>query len=303
VQQLAAISDAPPASAPLAALYGARAAQDSMATGQAWLTMADPMRALAAWVPALPQTTDPNLLRQAADLALQAGEPALARSTLERLLSLNPGDSRTQLQLGILLAAVHDQAAEPHLRAAAQQPAYTALAMAVLDAMRRSTPAVAWALVEHGQWAQAELAFIDAAADAPVSALLLAGLAVARDYQGKDGGAWIERAVALGPDSAAVRALQSTHLRLTGDLEGSLQAQITAAGLAPDSPAILAGLAAAYQRAGDLEAARRWSSAAVALAPDDPRYAALHESVAQAESAALAALIDALGSGTSAGAR
>lgn len=292
----------PPASARLAALYRARAAHESAAVGYAWLVMADPARALAAWTPILSQSTDPDLLRQAADLALQTDGPALAQATLERLLQLDPGNSRAHLQLGLLVAATNPGTAESHLQAAANEAAYAELAPAVLEAARQSAAAAGWALMQHELWAQAEVAFMQAIAEAPSSPLLLAGLALARDYQGKDGGVWIERAAALGPDIAAVRALQSTHLRLDGDLAGSLQAQITAAGLAPDSPAILAGLAAAYQRTGDLEAARRWSSAALALAGDDPRYSALHESLSQAESAALAALIDALGSGASAGA-
>jgi Flp pilus assembly protein TadD len=237
-----------------------------------------------------------------AGTAVQAGDPALARRALAEAVSRNPNDANTQLDLGLLLAAIAPGEAAVHLSAAAGEPAFAGLALPVAEALARGPEAAGWALFARQQWSYAELAFLQAAGGPGLSPVAQAALALSRDYQGKDGRAWMDRAVLQAPGEAQVRAIQAIHLRLSGNLEASLTAQQRATSLAPDSPAMLAGLGAAYQRLGQLEEARVWFERAQALAGDDLRIQAMLNSAAQSEAAALDALLDDLAASTAPGA-
>jgi tetratricopeptide (TPR) repeat protein len=282
----------PPREAALTRLYQARAAGDAELESRLWLQLGDPVRGLEAAARALPVARDPALLTWIAAEATASGDPALAQAALERWLALDPADAGAHLALGILLAPVAPGQAAIHLQRAAQSPDLEAVALAINRAAQISPEAVGWALFERKLWPQAELAFTQAAANPALAAEALAALALSRDYQSKDGALWMARALAQSPENANVRAMQGIHLRLQGDLEGSLQALMIAADLAPESAPILAQLGAAWQQRGDLDEALRWYEQALARAGGDPRYQALVDSLLRTQDSALDAILE-----------
>lgn len=292
-EPLASVS---PPGHPLLALYQTRIAGTALSEGQAWLNAGDSARAVEAWdaITAL-DTAETPLLSIMAVEALNAGEYGLARDALQTIVSRNPSDHAAQFSLGLLLAAAGSDGAANALQTASAEPAFREPALAVRGALVAEAPErLGWALFAGRYWPHAELAFTRAAALPSFSAAGMAALAVSREFQGKDGGLWMERALSAGPSDAGVWALEAVHLRLAGDFPGSLSAAQRAAALASESPAMLAQLGAAYERLGELDDARTWYDRAQALANGDPRYEALAAAAAQSEDTALAALLDAL---------
>lgn len=281
---------------PLTALMRARASENLLGAGRAWLGAGDSLRAVGAWAGAPSfETAETPLLRIMAEEALAAGNPGLARDALEAMVARDRNDLPAQFALGLLLAAAGGDEAAAYLRAASAEPALAPSAQPILAALTADSPLrVGWALFAGHFWAQAEIAFTRAAAGPAFTALDRAALALSRDYQGKDGDRWMNRALSAAPGDAGIWALQAMHLRLRGDREGSLSAARRAAALAPESPAMLAQLGAAYQRVGRLSEARTWYERARALAGGDPRYEQLAAAAAQTGDAALDALLEAL---------
>ncbi|MBL8146168.1 MAG: hypothetical protein JNL34_07270 [Anaerolineae bacterium] len=280
----------------LLALYRAHSSGSALSEGRAWLNAGDSARAVEVWsgISALDATETP-LLSVIAVEAFNAGDYGLARAALQTIVVRDPADHAAQFSLGLLLAAAGSHGATAALQAASAQPALREQAQAMLGAPVDQAPErLGWALLAVRYWPYAEMALTRAAAAPGFSAAGMAALAVSREYQGKDGGLWMERALNAGPDDAGVHALRTVHLRLRGDYAGSLIAAQRAAALAPGSPAMLAQLGAAYERLGELDNARTWVERAQALANGDPRYEDLAAAMAQTEDAALSALLDAL---------
>jgi tetratricopeptide (TPR) repeat protein len=123
------------------------------------------------------------------------------------------------------------------------------------------------------------------------AALALAYAGLARDRQGKDGGAQIARAVSLDRQNAQVRYLEGLHWRQVGNYQASLSALVQATALDPENPALYAELASAYRLLGDLDAAERWYMQAVSVSNGDPRW----QTVLDAFRAERGALLEQLG--------
>ncbi|MEP7290878.1 MAG: tetratricopeptide repeat protein [Chloroflexota bacterium] len=229
--------------------------------GDLWRSAGDLTQAVAYW-----ETAEPTapVLRDLAQAYIELQRWSNAESALQRLLPLLPPGasdrSWAQFQLGLIRAAYNPASARDLLRAA--QPAYgdsVTTLLPLLEATDDPTR-IGIALANAGLWSYAELAF-SAAADPLASAY--AGLA--RDMQGKDGGAWIENALAFAPENPQVYFLHGLHLRLKFDFAGSLQAITQAVALDPENPALYAELGRAYQLSGDLVSAERWLKFAVTL--------------------------------------
>ena len=245
--------------------------------GDLWRESGDITRALPYWRAAAQGGHDIILLRDIAQASIDIQDWASANDALAHLVSLTPYDPWVNLQLGLIQAAVSPDTAIEHLTIAASESAYVPITGQLTEVLNSSSSDPAFGLsvgsimAEHDMWAFAELAFIHAASVQPMPEAL-AYVGFARDMQGKDGGAWIEDAVAFAPNNPTARLLQGLHLRQIGDYENSLDALITAAALDPENPVMYAELGTAYQLSGDLSSARYWLEQAVTISDNDPRF-------------------------------
>ncbi len=246
------------------------------AAGEMTYTLGDHRRAAAYWA-AIPVSDIPqSVRRQVAAIAVELQDWTALVPALERLLAAAPDDAWAHYQLGWLLAVTNPAAALPHLQAAARAPAYRDTALELLSLIQTADAhlpiQIGLLLAERGQWPQAEYAFKQAAATDGPLAEALAYTAVARDQQGKDGSAAIQRALDLAPDNALVHFLDGLHQRLTGNLTASLKAFQLAAALNPVNPAYAAELGTAYWLADNLIEAEVWYQRAVTLSGADSRF-------------------------------
>jgi tetratricopeptide (TPR) repeat protein len=131
---------------------------------------------------------------------------------------------------------------------------------------------VGFALAQAELWPYAELAFQHATNVNPDYAEAQAYVGLARDRQGKDGDAWVARALTLDQQSDTVRFIQGLHLRQKQDFAGSLEAFVLAVALNPQNPAYYAELGTAYRLADDMDNAERWLQVAVDVSNRDPRF-------------------------------
>jgi len=262
--------------------------------GDLWREAGDLDQALAYWqAAAINGGMDPTLFRSLADAALELQRWPIARDALSRLAILDPDDRRTQFELGLLLASLRSHEAAAHLQAAALDAAYRPLSHQLIAALDDADPASALAvgavLAEHSLWQYAELAFVQAAA-LTMAPEAFASVGWARAQQGKNGAAWLERALALEPANPRVRALHGLYLRQMGNYVASADALAMAAALDPSNPTWYAELGAAHQLLGDLPAASYWLERAAAVSGRDPRFVALLDALTGAEDALLQAL-------------
>jgi Tfp pilus assembly protein PilF len=99
-----------------------------------------------------------------------------------------------------------------------------------------------------------------------------AWLAETKQHLGQDGGGELERAVALAPFSANVRALYGLYWKRQDEPQKALAQFQWAAVIEPQNPAFLAALGDAYAFAGDLPPAMGAYIHAAELAPADVGY-------------------------------
>jgi tetratricopeptide (TPR) repeat protein len=169
--------------------------------GDLWYEAGDLTQALPYWVAASAELPDdPLLARHLAEayLALQRWPDAVDQ--LEHLVAIDSTDAWAHYHLGMLRTAFDPQAAVQHLQMVASVPDYSPIAVPLLEALAgaQNDPLVGmpvgFALVQGELWPYAELAFQHAANVDPNYAAAQAYVGLARDRQGKDGGAWIARA-------------------------------------------------------------------------------------------------------------
>lgn len=253
--------------------------------GDLWREAGDRTQALSYWQAAARMNAEPTILRDIAQTALELQDWASARDALDQIVSQSSQDRWANLQLGLLLSVIAPAEAAHSLTVAAGENAYASLAADVMDTLDEAdsmrTLHLGRVLAEHALWSFAELAFSTAAEQghAPEA---IAYTGFARDWQGKDGSGWIDRAVALAPDNATVRLLQGLHLRQNNAYDDSLQAMIMAVRLDPSNAVLYAELGTAYQLVGDYSQARRWIGEALALT-DDERYQRMLDTLTASE--------------------
>jgi tetratricopeptide (TPR) repeat protein len=233
--------------------------------------------ALAHWEAA--GSDDPVRTLQLAQAYLELQRWPAAIDALERLIAFDADDRWANFQLGTLLAASDPRRAEVHLRAAAHSPRYEAAAIDLLASLHSESAAdvppglrAGLALARGRLWPQAELAFRYVASVESSDPVALAYTGWAREQQGKEGGSWLERAVAMGPEQPQVYYLYGLYLRRWGEYEASLEALRRAILLDPDNPAYYAELGSAYRLLFDHEQAEHWLRVAVAASGNDPQF-------------------------------
>lgn len=263
---------------PVQALYAIEAGetQTGLDAGSLRYRLGDISGAVAAWE----RVTQPDaaLLSDLARGQMALGRWDDAQTTLRSLVALEPTQAWAQAQLGMLLASYQPDVARAAFAAVGQEPIYADLAAALESALTlyADDPLLSMrlgtVLADNGEWAFAELAFSRAARDLEPFPEALVYQGLAREMQGKAGGAWVTRAVALAPEDARVRYLQGVYLRAAGDPLAAVDALAQAITIESQNPLLYAELGSAYRDLRDLEQAERWLQAALAVSGNAPRY-------------------------------
>jgi tetratricopeptide (TPR) repeat protein len=210
------------------------------------------------------------------------GDVEAERAALQNQLLLKPEDAPAQYRLGLLLSLVDINIALTHLQLASQlDPEYAP----VFETLRSTfnlaelSPTETGRLVPLGrglglvgEWTLAARAFQSAVDSDAGNAEAWAWLGEAKQHLGQDGGADLNQALALNPESVVVRGLRSLYWKRLGNDRQALAEVQAATTLEPDNPAWKSSLGETYARLGDLIAALASYQRATELAPSDATY-------------------------------
>ncbi|HMB25676.1 MAG TPA: tetratricopeptide repeat protein, partial [Anaerolineales bacterium] len=119
------------------------------------------------------------------------------------------------------------------------------------------------------EWRLARDAFESAAKEDEKNAEAWVWLGEANQQTGKDGSAELERALALDPNSPAVRGLRGLYFQRTGNFRQALAEFQAAAALEPNNYTWLVSVGETYAKLGDLIRALEAYQAATVVAPSD----------------------------------
>lgn len=226
------------------------------------------------------------------------------QTALENQTRLDSLDAYAAYRLGLLWMLSSPDRAFPELtRASALNPELDSVvqtlgsALTVSDAeddpsARKVIVGRAFGLAQ--EWELAKTAFSQAVQLDEKNAEAWAWLGEANQQTGQDGGAELDRALALDRQSVHVRALRALYWNRQGKYEQMLAEYLLAAGIEPENPRWQAGVGEAYARLGNLIEALAAYQRAVELEPTDPEYWRLlaifcAENSAQAEEVGLPA--------------
>lgn len=232
--------------------------------------------AMKAWRNALPMAEAYRYLAQGQRIS--GDFPAALVSWYASLLQ-EPQEAAAHYQVGLLEMALAPSKALPDLMRAVQldpkldatvQNLRGALNAALLSDDRSYQFVISGrALGASGNWDLATEAFRNAIALRADYAEAWAWLGEAKQQQGQDGSAEIERALAINPDSAMLQSLYGLYLQRQKQPEKALAAFQKAVALQPEEPGWQMALGGAYEQTGNLIAALEHYQRAVALAPGE----------------------------------
>lgn len=224
----------------------------------------------------------PSLYRGLA-LAFNAqGDFEAEMAAFREYVALDGTEAAARHRLGLLLSLYDPERALPELLASAEldadydsvvQTMRSALNLASLesDEARRLT-IIGRGLGLAREWQLAREAFQRAVGADGENAEAWAWLGEAKQHLGQDGGEELERAVALSPFSATVRALYGLYWKRQDEPQLALAQFQWAAAIEPENPAWFAALGDAYASAGDLPPALAAYQRAAELAPSEAAY-------------------------------
>ena len=231
---------------------------------------------MAAWQRALPLAEAFGNLGKAEQ---RLGDFPAAIADWRASLAQEPDSAAGHYNLGLLLATTDPAAAYPELQQAASlnpdlqapiESLHADMDLALLSEDRAYQLVVAGrALAAAGYWDLAAEAFRNATAARGDYAEAWAWLGEACQHLGQEGGADIEKAVALDPNSALVQSLAGIYWQRQGQTGAALAAFRKAADLDPQNAAWQVALGSVYEQAGDLVSALDHYGQAVTLAPQD----------------------------------
>ena len=233
--------------------------------------------AMKAWRNALPMAEAYRYLAQGQRIS---GDFSAAMDSWHASLLQEPQEAAAHYQVGLLEMALAPSKALPDLMRAARldpkldasvQNLRGALNAALLSDDRSYQFVISGrALGASGNWDLAAEAFRNAIALRTDYAEAWAWLGEAKQQQGQDGSAEIERALAINPDSAMLQSLYGLYLQRQKQPEKALTAFQKAVTLQPEEPGWQMALGGAYEQNGNLIAALEHYQRAVELAPDEP---------------------------------
>jgi tetratricopeptide (TPR) repeat protein len=220
---------------------------------------------------------DETAYHQAVKSAVQAEQWDIARNTAEHWIKAGGSDA-AHFTLGQLLALDDPIAAQAEWRLINSEPAQP-----FLQALRQPDRTLQLMLLGRAYLAQNDLAlaqraFDQAATIDPAYAEAPAFAGFVRDQRGADGGAWLDRAVALDPNLVVARYFRARHRWERADLGGALDDLNYAIQRDPANALIAAEIGRVYVQRGDDDNAEKWLIKARDLKPQD---AAIWKSLAE----------------------
>jgi len=225
---------------------------------------------------------DASLYRGLALARNAQGDFESETAALQNYVSLDDSDAAIRHRLGLLLSIFDPENALPELLASAQldesydsevQTMRSALNLASIEMDEANRLiAVGRGLGLVSEWQLAREAFRRASLANGKNAEAWAWLGEADQHLGQDGSEALERAVALNPFSANVRALYGLYWKRQDEPQKALAQFQWAAVIESQNPAFQAALADAFVFAGDLPSALAAYLRAAELAPMDVSY-------------------------------
>jgi tetratricopeptide (TPR) repeat protein len=225
---------------------------------------------------------DASLYRGLALARNAQGDLASEAAALQNYVALDNTDAAIRHRLGLLLSIFDPENALPELLASAEldesydpevQTMRSALNLASIETNEADRLiAVGRGLGLVSEWQLAREAFRRASLADGKNAEAWAWLGEADQHLGQDGSEELERAVALNPFSANVRALYGLYWKRQNEPQKALAQFQWAAAIEPENPAFQAALADAFVFAGDLPSALAAYIHTAELAPTEVSY-------------------------------
>lgn len=225
---------------------------------------------------------DASLYRGLALARNAQGDLESEAAALQNYVALDDSDAAIRHRLGLLLSIFDPENALPELLASAElDETYDSEAQTMRSALNlasiESNEADRFIAVGRGlglvsEWQLAREAFRRASLADGANAEAWAWLGEADQHLGQDGSEALERAVALSPFSANVRALYGLYWKRQNEPQKALAQFQWAAAIEPENPAFQAALADAFVFAGDLSSALAAYIRTAELAPTEVSY-------------------------------
>jgi len=273
----------------IAKLYLERVESTSTLSSQGLLTLGDianhegeTKTAIGYWEKS--QTIDGSyeIHFRLADLYYQLGDLENAVLHQTSLVELNPTNRSTNLQLGLMLAALNPEASLAYLSLAVDldpelASRITPLIRNIRSAQRSDDASYAYvsagqSLASIEEWSLAEYALSKAIQLNPEYPEAWAYLGEARQNIGEDGFAELDEALQIDPDSLAANTLMALYWQRQKRHDLALIYLHSAAKLDDLNPALQAEIGNTLGLLGNLSSAESHYLRAVDLAPNDPTY-------------------------------
>jgi tetratricopeptide (TPR) repeat protein len=263
---------------------------DLLLLADAYYKKGEPSKAEEIWKDVVRQGDSMPATQRLADLYLEQKDYASAASQMQKLLTLNPGDTQLHYQVGLLYAITDPLKALPFLAQTMDiDPSNAANAEELFDKIRTANlfDQPAYTLLAAGrelanmeEWAYAAEAFQHAVEIDPQYADAWAFLGEAKqqitiEEAGKSSKAGLdelERAVQLDSESILANTFMSLYWERQQDYAQAQHYLEIAIVNSPDDPFLYAELGNIISKAGDLPAAQSAFEKAIMLAPQDPLF-------------------------------
>jgi len=242
-------------------------------------------RALEIWTQALGQKNPSDQLysRLAEVYKLKRDYPRSA-GYLQEFVSVHPENASAHYRLGLLLTLSDAESALSELLDASRLdpefgPAVETLRTALTPAPSNGSASARLVMLGRGlglvnEWDLARAAFESAIEADGKNAEAWAWLGEANQQTGvaEAGSAELDQALALNPNSSAVRGLRGLYFQRTGNFRQALTEFQSAAALEPENPAWFVSIGESHAKLGDLILALQSYQTATILTPDDATY-------------------------------